>query len=49
MELHRDRDESSGLQRFDKRVSGLKLLLNHSTKPDSMQMPAFSGQDVELF
>ncbi|WP_197488424.1 methyl-accepting chemotaxis protein [Methylomonas koyamae] len=49
MELHRDRDESSGLQRFDKRVSGLKLLLNHSTKPDPMQMPVLSGQDVELF
>lgn len=49
MELHRDRDEISGLQRFNKRVSALKLMLQHSTSADSIQKPALSNQDVELF
>lgn len=49
MELHNDRNETSGLQRFNKRIEGMQSLLTHKPLSSFNDVVEKSNQEVELF
>lgn len=49
MELHNDRNETSGLHRFNKRIEGMQSLLTHKPLPTLNNAHQQRDREVELF
>ncbi|PPD32639.1 MAG: hypothetical protein CTY19_10945 [Methylomonas sp.] len=49
MELHNDRNETSGYHRFNKRIEGMQSLLTHKPLSNLNNPAEKSNQEVELF
>jgi hypothetical protein len=49
MELHNDRNETSGYHRFNKRIEGMQSLLTHKPLSNLNNPTEKSNLEVELF